>query len=95
MAEMVLKSVVREKGLESDYLIESSATSTEEIGNSIYPPARAELSINGIDIEPHRAVRFKPSDYDRFDYIICMDRWNKRNLMNIIGNDPENKVKLF
>lgn len=95
MAEMIMKSVVKEKGLENEYLIESSAVSFEEIGNGIYPPAERELRKNGIEIINRKAVRFKSNEYDDYDYIICMDRSNKRRLLDLVNGDPDCKIKLF
>ena len=97
MAEFVLKDMVKKQGIEEDFYICSSATSTEEIwngiGNPIYPPARAKLLEHGIKIEEKRAVRLKTQDYKEFDYIICMDSNNVRNALDILGKDNENKVK--
>lgn len=95
MAEMIFKSIIRENNLEHKYSCESCATSSEEIGNPIYPPAKSVMRKNGIDFEDHRAVRLQRSDYDKYDLIIGMDKWNIRNIMSIFGADPKSKVKLF
>ena len=99
MAEMILKDMVRRRGLADCFEIASCATSTEEIyggrGNPIYPPAQAILREKGIPIEPHRAVQLKKSDYAAYDYIIAMERFNLRNMQRIIGGDPEHKVHLL
>lgn len=92
---MTLKQIVKDRGIDKNYLISSCATSFEEIGNSIYPPARAVLRKHGIDIEPHRAVRMTSQDYREYDLIIAMDKYNVRNINYIIGEDKFNKVKLF
>ena len=93
MAEFVMKALVRSRGLEKEYQIESAATSTEEIGNPVYPPARRILSQSGIPVDPGKtAQQFARRDYARFDHIICMEKYNVRNLMRIIGDDPEGKV---
>ena len=96
MAEFVLKDMVRRRGLENDFVIASSATSTEEIwngvGNPVYPPAREELAKHGISCDGKRAVQLKASDYDNYDYLIGMDSMNIRNMMRILGEDPEGKV---
>ena len=78
MAEFVLKDMVKRRGFQNDYVISSSATSTEEIwngvGNPVYPPARAVLEAHGIDPNGKRAVQLKASDYDKYDLFIGMDR---------------------
>ena len=96
MAEMILKRMVAERGTENDFLIASSATSTEEIwngiGNPVYPPAKAELARHGISCEGKRAVQLTRGDYDKYDMFICMDNKNVRNALRILGSDPEGKV---
>ena len=99
MAEMILKEMVRQRGIAEQFMIASSATSTEEIidgfGNPIYPPAQAALNSHGIPYEKHRAVQLKKSDYAAYDYLIAMDQLNLRNMKRIIGNDTERKVHLL
>ena len=96
MAEFIMKALVKEKGLEDLYYIESAAVSTEEIGNPIYPPAKRCLTNHGIDFDARKQARqIKPGDYDRFDWIICMDSSNLRLLRRIIPDDPKQKVKLL
>ena len=91
-----MKALVKEKGLEDLYYIESAAVSTEEIGNPIYPPAKRCLTNHGIDFDARKQARqIKPGDYDRFDWIICMDSSNLRLLRHIIPDDPKQKVKLL
>ena len=96
MAEFVLKDMVKKAGRENEFVIASSATSTEEIwggvGNPVYPPARDELKKHGISCEGKRAVQVKKSDYENYDYLICMDENNMRNIRRIIGSDPEGKL---
>ena len=97
MAEFMLKKMVADRGIEDDFYIESAATSTEEIwngvGNPVYPPARDELRRHGIDCSGKRARQVTPEDYDRFDYILCMENTNIRNTLRILRSDPEGKVK--
>ena len=93
MAEFIFKKLIRERGLESEFYVASSATSREELGNPVYPPARAELARHGIDATGKYAVQMTRSDYDKYDLLIPMDSMNVRNMMKIIGSDPEGKVK--
>ena len=97
MAEFIMKKLVADKGLEKDFLIKSSATSSEEIycgiGNPIYPPALAELKRNNIPVTEKRAVQLKSSDYEKYDMFICMDSNNLRNIKRIFPNDADNKIK--
>ena len=89
MAEFVMKDLVKKAGLEDCFMIESAATSTEEIGNSVYPPARRKLAEHGISCAGKTARQMTHSDYDRFDLLIGMDSRNIRNMRNICGGDPE------
>ena len=95
MAEFVLKDMVKQEGREKDFLIESAATSTEEIGNSVYPPARKKLAEHGIGCEGKTARQMRASDYRRFDLLIGMDRANLRNMQRICGGDPDGKIHLL
>jgi len=92
MAEFVMKDLVSKAGLEDDFYIESAATSTEEIGNCVYPPARRKLAEHGIGCQGKTARQMARSDYDRFDLLVGMDTWNIRNMKNICGGDPEGKI---
>ena len=92
MAEFVMKSLVEKSSLSAEVYIESSATSREEIGNGIYPPAEHILSLHGVPCIGHRARQFTVEDYNNFDLVVVMEDYNKRNLMRLIGCDCENKV---
>lgn len=97
MAEFIMKDIVLKRGLGNEFYIESAATSDEEIwngkGNPIYPPARDELLKRGIPFDADkRAVQVNRADYNKYDYIVCMESVNVRNLMKIIGSDPMHKV---
>ena len=94
MAEFIMKDMVAKRGLK-DFHIESCATSTEEIGCDIYPPAKRCLTSHGIPFEHRSARQMTRGDYDRFDMIIAMDSWNIRNMRHFVGNDPEGKVSLM
>lgn len=102
MAEFVLKDVVNKRGIAGEFHIESAATSTEEIGNGIYPPAKAELARHGIGVPGNelgvsekRARQLRRDDYDKWDYIIGMEQLNMSYMHRILGGDPEGKVKLL
>ena len=96
MAEFVLKALVKARGLEDQYIIESAAVSLEEIGNLIYPPAKHCLTQHGIPFDnAKRARQITRADYARFDRIICMDGSNLRWLHRIIPDDPERKIHLL
>ncbi|MDE7310069.1 MAG: low molecular weight phosphotyrosine protein phosphatase [Eubacterium sp.] len=93
IAEYVMKDLVQKHHLSADFEIASAATSTEEIGNPVYPPAREELRRHGISCAGHHARQVTKADYDHYDYLIVMDRMNVRNLSRMIGDDPMGKVK--
>lgn len=96
MAEFILKDMVRKRGLEKEYYIESAAVSDEERGNPIYPPARSCLSRHGVPFDSSKTSRkVTRADYARFDRIIYMDSSNLRWLGHIIGDDPEGKFSLM
>lgn len=92
MAEFIMKDIVRRSGCSDEYIINSAATSTEEIGNNIYPPAQSELKRRGILFDSHHAVRLKSSDYDNYDLFVIMDRNNEINIRRIFKNDNEHKI---
>ena len=93
MAEFVMRDMVKKRGLESEFVIASSATSTEEIGNDIHRGTRATLTKYNVPFSPREAVQITRSDYPKYDLFICMDSANVRNLGRIFGADPENKIK--
>lgn len=92
MAEFIMKDIVKKAGMDDQFHIESAATSTEEIGNSVYPPARRKLAEHGISCEGKTARQMTRSDYDRFDLLVGMDEWNIRNMKRIAEGDPDNKI---
>lgn len=96
MAEFILKALVKARGLEHQYYIESAAVSEEEIGNPIYPPAKRCLRQHGVPFDTQKRAReVTRADYARFDRLICMDTSNLRLLRWIIPDDPEGKVHLM
>lgn len=95
MAEFVMKDLVCKAGVQDHFLIESAATSTEEIGNSVYPPARRKLAEHNIGCQGKTARQMTRSDYARFDLLIGMDSWNIRNMRAISGGDPEGKIRML
>ena len=95
MAEFVMKDLVKKAGLERDFSIASAATSTEEIGCPVYPPARRKLAEHGIGCAGHAARQMTAADYGRWDYLVGMDGANLRNMRRICGGDPEGKISLL
>ena len=95
MAEFVMKDLVQKAGLDGQLAIASAATSTEEIGNPVYPPARRKLAEHGIRCDGKRARQLRRDDYTRYDLLIGMDRANVRNMERICGGDPEGKLHLL
>ena len=99
MAEFWFRHLLTEEGLSEQVEVASAATSTEEIwngiGNPVHSGTRNLLKRYGISTEGKRAVQLKKTDYVKYDYIIGMDSWNLRNMMRILGSDPEHKVSLL
>ena len=95
MGEYILKDMVSKRGFADEFYIESAATSTEELGNPVYPPARAELKKHGINCDGHHARQVRKSDYDNFDVIIAMEDIHVRIMQQrFFAGDPEGKIKL-
>ena len=92
MAEFVFRKMLSDGGLSERVSVASSATSTEEIGNPVYPPARAELWKHGISCDGKRAVQLTRADYEKYDMFVCMDSANVRNAHRIFGADPDTKI---
>ncbi|MBR4787182.1 MAG: low molecular weight phosphotyrosine protein phosphatase [Bacteroidales bacterium] len=95
MAEFVMKRKVEERGLSAQFEIASAATSREEIGNPVYPPARRMLQTHGISCAGKTARQMTRADYEQYDYIIAMDRNNLRNMQRIVGQDIDGKISLL
>ena len=95
MAEFVMKWLVERAGLSGRFEIASAATSTEELGNPVYPPARRKLAEHGISCAGKTARQLQAADYGRYDRLIGMDGANLRNMRRICGGDPEGKMHLL
>ena len=95
MAEFVLKDLVAKKGLQDEFQIASCATSREEIGNPVHYGTRNLLNRYGISTAGKYAVQLTKRDYEEYDYLIAMDRWNLSNIARIIGDDKDKKVSLL
>lgn len=93
MAEFIMKDLIKEE--KENFHIESRATSREEIGNPVYPPAKRKLAEYGISCNGKTAKQITKEDYEKFDYIICMDNNNFRNIRYVIGEDVYNKISLL
>ena len=95
MAEFVMKHKLSNAGIEG-FEVASAATSTEEIGNPVYPPARRMLNSHGIDCSGKHARQMTARDYEYYDYIVLMDRNNLRNMRWILGDGHDmSKVSLL
>lgn len=95
MAEFIMKDMVKKAGAESDFWIESAATTDDEIGNPVYPNARAKLAEHGISCAGKTARQMTKQDYERFDLIIGMDQENWHDMHRICGGDPDGKISLL
>ena len=95
MAEFVMKRLVEEAGLSDRFEIASAATSTEETGKPVYPPARQKLAEHGIACQGKTARQITRDDYRHYDLIIAMDRNNLRNLRRMLGEDTQHKISLL
>ena len=95
MAEFVMKDLVERAGLAGTFSIASAATSSEEAGNPVYPPARRKLAEHGIQCAGKTSRQLRAEDYGKYDLLIGMDRRNLRNMERICGGDPEGKIHLL
>ena len=95
MAEFIMRDLVTHAGLGGKFHIASAATSTEELGNPVYPPARRKLAEHGISCAGKTARQLTQEDYSQYNLLIGMDRTNLRNMSYILGGDPEEKLHLL
>lgn len=95
MAEFILKKMLRQAGRSEEVEVASAATSTEELGNPVYPMARQELAKHGIGCPGHQARLLTAEDYGHYTRIYGMDKENLKEMMRIFGDDPEGKVHLL
>ena len=94
MAEFIMKDYLKKQG-DDNFFIASSATSREELGNGVHYGTRTVLNRLGISCQGKRAVQLTRDDYDKYDYFIGMDEYNKRNMLRIFGDDKDGKVSLL
>lgn len=92
MAEFVLKDMVSKRGLQDEFLIESAATSDEEVGNPVHYGTRKKLESVGIHVDGKYSRQLKKDDYEKYDYILGMEEYNVKNILKIVGDDREEKV---
>ena len=95
LAEFLFKNLVFQKGKEIDFLIESAGTSSEEQGNPVHYGVAPFLDRLGIDYRKKRARKITLSDYDNFDYIVCMEKYNLKNALRFFGSDEKQKLSLL
>ncbi len=95
MAEFVMRNMAKQNGYADKVYIKSAATSTWEIGNPVYPPARAELAKHGIECGGKRAEKLTKQMYNDFDMFVCMDAQNVKDTLRIFGGDAQGKVSLM
>ena len=95
MAEMIFKDLIYKNNKKYMFNCDSKATSMEEFGNGIYPKAKKVLEDHNVTIEKHYASMVKKEDYDKYNYIICMDNMNYNQLISIFNGDKDNKIKML
>lgn len=95
MAEFMMKKLVADEDLADAFVIDSAATSTEELGNDMYPPAKRLLTAKGVPFTRRAARQICRRDYDYYDYIVGLDEYNIRNIHRFFGGDPEGKILML
>ena len=93
MAEYVMRHLVAQRGLRDEVQVDSAATTRDALGWGVHEGTQRKLRAEGIACGGHRARQMTRADYDRYDYLIGMDRWNMRNMLRIVGRDPEGKLR--
>ena len=93
MAQFVFADMVKRRRMDHLFIIDSAATSREEIGNPPHHGTVRKCREKGVPVLTHYATQMTKADYDRYDYLIGMDTWNILNMMRILGDDPEGKVR--
>ena len=92
MAEFLFRYLAETQPRGAAFSVASAATSREEIGNGVHPGTRRVLARYGIDPSGKRAVQLTAADYGKYDLLLGMDSANVRNMLRILGGDPEGKV---
>ena len=95
MAEFIFRDMAEKRGLGGRFYVASAATSSEELGNPVYPPAKRKLYSLGIDCSGKRARQMTRADYKEFDLLLGMEQWNLNNMRRICGGDPDSKIHLL
>ena len=95
MAEFIFKDLIVKNNRQDEFVVKSSAVSSEELGNPVYFPAKSVLKKHGINCDGKYAVKLQKNDYDKYDLFLCMDKSNVRNALRIFGEDALGKVKLL
>ncbi len=95
MAEYITKDLLNKAQLSSSFEVASAATSSWEIGNPVYPPAREKLKEHGIDCTGKKARQLTIDDYDYYNYLVVMDESNLKDVIRLTNNDPQDKVSLL
>ncbi len=92
MAEFVFKDMLEKSGRSNEFYVASAATSYEEIGNPVHYGTARILDRLGISYSHKRAIHLEKSDYEKYDYLVCMDKMNVRNTLRITGDDKDKKI---
>ena len=95
MSEFIMRDMVAKRGLSDKIQVASAATSREELGNDMYPPAKRKLDKEHIPYTRRHARQVTMADYDEYDLLLCMEKYNILNLKRIIPDDPEHKIHLL
>ena len=93
MAMFLMREMVKAQGVADRFRIDSAATSSEELGNPLYPPARRKLMREGIPCEGHVVRKLEKADYARYDLLLGAESANIRNMLRICGGDPDGKIR--
>lgn len=93
MAEFLFKDMVEKMGIGDLFVIASSGTSREEIGNPVHPGTVKKLKSVGVQVVKRGAIQLKASDLTTYDYLLCMDSQNMKNAARILGEGSQMKLK--
>ena len=87
MAEFIMKDLVDKAGRSSEFVIDSKALTTEELGNDMYPPAKDCLRAHDVPFSKRQATLFCKSDYDKFEHIYVMNEENMQLIRKIVEGE--------
>ena len=95
MAEGVLRAMAEKAPVDLALEVASVGTHDYHVGKPPFPTAVEVAKARGYDITRHLARRIVPGDFDRYDYVLAMDRFNVASLRKIAPTRCKGKIELL